>query len=214
VEHDNAPHRAGKIKIAVTEWNVTAGDWGTKRATLWTLDNALACARYHNLLHRHADLVTIANRSNLANSFCSGIIQTDRRGRLYKTPTYYAQQLYATLAGSIPLKIDSPSDMKLDCSATRSPDGHTLTLFVVNPTSAEIPTRIDATALGDLSGSILTHTLADRDRAGEPDVTNSFDDPARIIPVPAAINNESDNPFDYRFAPFSLTVLDISLLAP
>ncbi|MGH7139799.1 MAG: carbohydrate binding domain-containing protein, partial [Pirellulales bacterium] len=83
-------HAAGrKIKVAVTEWNTTAGNWGPQRAMLWTLDNALACSRYHNLLHRHCDLVEIANRSNLINSFCSGIIQTDNH-RLYKTPTYHA----------------------------------------------------------------------------------------------------------------------------
>src|SRR4030042_558201 len=80
-----APGR--NLKIAVTEWNTTAGDWGLGRAMLWTLDNALACSRYHNLLHRYADLVEIANRSNLTNSFCSGIIQTNNF-RLYKTPTY------------------------------------------------------------------------------------------------------------------------------
>ena len=77
------------------------------RARLWTLENALACSRYHNLIHRHCDLVQIACRSNLINSFCSGCIQTDNH-RLYKTPTYYAQQLYATLAGDQPLKIESP----------------------------------------------------------------------------------------------------------
>ena len=99
--------RAGRSRSAVTEWNTTAGDWGPRRARLWTLENALACARYHNLIHRHCDLVAIANRSNLINSFCSGFIQTDNH-RLYKTPTYYAQQLYATLAGDRPLKIDSP----------------------------------------------------------------------------------------------------------
>ena len=60
------------IKVAVTEWNTTAGDWGPGRAKLWSLENALACSRYHNLLHRQADLVEIANRSNLTNSFCSG----------------------------------------------------------------------------------------------------------------------------------------------
>ena len=65
--------------------------------------NALACARYHNLLHRHGDLVEVSNRSNLTNSFCSGIIQTDRQG-LYVTPTYHAQKLYATLAGSRALR--------------------------------------------------------------------------------------------------------------
>src|SRR6202171_2496522 len=91
------------IKVAVTEWNTTAGDAGPRRAMLWSLENALACSRYHNLLHRHADLVDIANRSNLINSFCSGIIQTDNT-RLYKTPTYYAQQLYATRAGTKALR--------------------------------------------------------------------------------------------------------------
>src|SRR5207248_3106533 len=75
-----------QIKLAVTEWNTTGGDWGPRRGMLWTLENALACSRHHNLLHRHADLVDIANRSNLTNSFCSGIIQTDNH-RLYKTPT-------------------------------------------------------------------------------------------------------------------------------
>src|SRR5262249_24807718 len=84
-----APGR--RIKIAITEWNTTGGDWGPRRARLWTLENALSCARYHNLLHRHSDAVVIANRSNLTNSFCSGIVQTDSY-RLYVTPTYHAQQ--------------------------------------------------------------------------------------------------------------------------
>src|ERR1039458_7908587 len=101
---ENAPGRG--IKVGVTEWNTTAGDAGPRRAMLWSLANALACSRYHNLLHRQCDLVEIANRSNLINSFCSGIIQTDNH-RLYKTPTYYAQQLYATLAGNRPLRVVS-----------------------------------------------------------------------------------------------------------
>src|SRR5207248_6180183 len=59
---DNAPGR--DIKLAITEWNSTGGDWGPRRAMLWTLANAPYCARYHNLLHRHCDLVEIAERSN------------------------------------------------------------------------------------------------------------------------------------------------------
>ncbi len=38
------------IRVAVTEWNTTGGDAGPKRAQLWTLENALACAHYHNQL--------------------------------------------------------------------------------------------------------------------------------------------------------------------
>ena len=48
---------------------------------LWTLDNALDFARYHSLMHCHCD--AIANRSNLADSFCSGVIQTNNDA-LYK----------------------------------------------------------------------------------------------------------------------------------
>src|SRR5205814_8542515 len=130
---ERTPTRA--IKVAVTEWNTTAGDWGLGRAGLMTLANALACSRYHNLLHRQADLVEIANRSNLINSFGSGILQTDNH-RLYKTPTYYAQQLYATQAGNRPLRLASstPSHAGLDMSATLSADGSEVVLFAVNDT--------------------------------------------------------------------------------
>src|SRR5205823_5836734 len=123
-----APGR--KIKVGITEWNTTAGDAGPRRAMLWNLDNALACSRYHNLLHRHCDLAEIANRSNLINSFCSGILQTDNH-RLYKTPTCYAEELYANLAGTQPLRVEGVAS-GLDISATLSADGSDLTLFVVN----------------------------------------------------------------------------------
>ncbi|MEW6073768.1 MAG: hypothetical protein AB1726_14380 [Planctomycetota bacterium] len=76
-------------KLAVTEWSTTAGDWGLGRRALLTLDNALACARYHHLMQRNSDFVEIAIRSNLTNSFCSGILQT-RGPDLFLAPTYYA----------------------------------------------------------------------------------------------------------------------------
>ena len=99
---EHAPTR--DIRLAITEWNTTAGDFGLGRAMLWTLDNALWCSRYHNFMHRHCDMIEIANRSNLTDSFCSGIIQTNNHA-LFKTPTYYAQQLYAEHAGKTPLRI-------------------------------------------------------------------------------------------------------------
>ena len=70
----NAPGRG--IRLGITEWNTTAGDWGLGRAMLWTLDNALWCSRYHNFMHRHCDMIEIANRSNLTDSFCSEFPQT------------------------------------------------------------------------------------------------------------------------------------------
>jgi alpha-N-arabinofuranosidase len=200
-----APKRS--VKVAVTEWNTTAGDWGPRRARLWTLENALACSRYHNLLHRHCDLVDIANRSNLTNSFCSGIIQTDNH-RLYKTPTYYAQQLYATLAGDRPLKVESalPVAWKPDVSATLSADGTAVTLFAVNAGTSDVTRPVDLTAFGDGGREVEVWTLADRHKAGEPDVTNSFGEPERVAPVTSRFRAASAR-FDYRFPALTLTVL-------
>jgi alpha-N-arabinofuranosidase len=203
-----ASHAPGRrIKVAVTEWNTTAGDWGPGRATLWTLANALACSRYHNLLHRHADLVEIANRSNLANSFCSGIIQTDNH-RLYNTPTYYAQELYATLAGNRPLRIASevPANVGLDLSATLSASGHEVTLFAVNDTLDDITRPLDFSAFGSKGQQLGAWTLTDRRHAGEPDVSNAFADPERIAPVKSGFTARSPR-FDYRFPALSLSVL-------
>jgi len=199
-----APGR--KLKIAVTEWNTTAGDWGLGRAMLWTLDNALACSRYHNLLHRYADLVEIANRSNLTNSFCSGILQTDN-ARLYKTPTYYAQQLYACHAGTRPLEVEIEGDLERnDVSATLSPDGRTVVLFVVNNTRDARKVTLDLSAFGPLENTAQIWTLVDTQRAGERDVTNSFDDPERVWAVASSLSVQSGE-FDYTFPALSLTVL-------
>jgi alpha-N-arabinofuranosidase len=47
-----AQNAAGRdVRIAVTEWNTTAGNWGTGRGMLQTLENALSCSRYQNLMH-------------------------------------------------------------------------------------------------------------------------------------------------------------------
>jgi alpha-N-arabinofuranosidase len=200
-------HAPGRpIKVTVTEWNTTGGDWGPPRAMLWTLENALACSRYHNLLHRYGDLVPIANRSNLINSFCSGIVQTDNH-RLYVTPTYHAQKLYSALAGDRPLRLDSPLPTNLapDVSATLSAKGDVLTLFAVNPTRSEITRPVDLSAFGKDGQEAIVWTLADSHKAGEPDATNSFSDPNRVAVSESKFRAESAS-FRYRFPPLSLTV--------
>ena len=129
---------------------------------LWNLENALACSRYQNLIHRHCDLVEIANRSNLTNSFCSGIIQTDNC-RLYKTPTYYAQQLYSTLAGTQALKIvsDLPTNFGPDVSATLSADGKQLTMFAINDTGLDLSRPLDLSEFGTPEHEAQVWTLTD-----------------------------------------------------
>jgi alpha-L-arabinofuranosidase len=178
---------------------------------LWTLDNALACSRYHNLIHRYADFVEIANRSNLTNSFCSGIIQTDN-ARLYKTPTYYAQQLYANHAGTRPLQVELEGDMEQNnISATLSHDGQTVVLFVVNSMVVGNKVTIDLSKFGrPKNNTVLVWTLMDTKKAGERDVTNSFDEPQRVHPTASKVSVKSAV-FDYTSPPLSLTVLKCGL---
>jgi alpha-L-arabinofuranosidase len=205
-----ATHARGRpIHVAVTEWNTTAGDAGPHRAMLWTLANALACSRYQNLLHRNADLVEIANRSNLTNSFCSGILQTDNH-RLYETPTYFAQQMYATLALPRPVRIESslPRGKPVDLSATASADGANLALFAVNDGTEACSASIDVSAFATDDEPVRTVVLADRDAAGEPDAVNGFDRPDRVAPVIGKLRARGGR-IEFVFPPLSLSVLSL-----
>jgi alpha-N-arabinofuranosidase len=206
-----AKHAPGRdIRLGITEWNTTAGDFGLGRAMLWTLDNALACSRYQNLMHRHCDLIEIANRSNLTDSFCSGIIQTNNSD-LYKTPTYYAQQLYAVHAGRYPLKIEGGSaqgDPTLDTSATISADEKRVAVFAVNPTIEVQGRTIDLDAMAPLDGDVAVWTLADTAKAGERDAANSWREPDRIRTQPGKARLVNGK-IVYEFPALSLTVLEI-----
>jgi alpha-L-arabinofuranosidase len=204
---DSAPGRT--IRLGITEWNTTAGDFGLGRAMLWTLDNALWCSRYHNFMHRHCDMIEIANRSNLTDSFCSGILQTNGTS-LFKTPTYYAQQLYAVHAGQRPLAVridaDLPSDPWLDASATLSEDGRTVALFVVNHTSQPQSRTLNLSALAPLCENVEVWTLADTADAGERDAVNGWRQPDRIRTEPGRAVLDGAK-LAYRFPRLSLSVL-------
>jgi len=131
-------------------------------------------------------MIEIANRSNLADSFCSGIIQIRGTG-LFKTPAYYAQQLYALHAGSRPLKIlvdtEVPSDPSLDTSATLSEDGRETHPFRRKPTGESQSRTVDLAALAPMDQDVHVWTLATRMRAGERDAAITG-----VIPTVSAWN--------------------------
>lgn len=202
------------VRIAVTEWNTTAGDWGLGRGMLQTLSNALACARYHNLMMRHANLVEIAIRSNLVDSFASGVIQTGP-GWLYLAPTYHAQCLYARAAGSTPLRLEASSgkawiEEDTDVAAALSPDKSLLRIYAVNSTDTPRPV-IFVLAMPNLAYAPgKAFVLQDRESPQSAEAMNSRDDPGRI-----AIHTEdctvSGSQFERTFAPYSLTLLELPL---
>jgi alpha-N-arabinofuranosidase len=201
------------VRVAVTEWNTTAGWMGLTRGILLTLGNALSCSRYQNLMHRYSGLVEIAIRSNLSDSFGSGIIQPGL-GWLYRSPTYHSQALYQRAAGSFALEIDrsttlAPHLREPDLSATLSADGKTLRIYAVNSTFGIRRTRINLNGVGEVrNGQVFV--LADRERAGDSEAMNSHDDPDRVG-VSVAKASVRGSAFEYAFEPFSVTLLELEL---
>jgi alpha-N-arabinofuranosidase len=202
------------VRVAVTEWNTTAGEWGLGRAMLQTLGNALSCSRYHNFIHRYADLTEIAIRSNLIDSFGSGVIVTGP-GWFYLTPTYYAQQLYSKSARSYPLRLERTQQLawhlqEPNLSATLTQDGRTLRIYAVNSTSTDLRVRF---RLKNFETSVVRATravLKDREQELSSEVMNTANAPRRIVPDSTSDEMRGKD-FDMHFEPLSLTLLELEL---
>lgn len=176
--------------------------------------NALSCSRYHNFIHSHADLVEIAIRSNLVDSFGSGVIITGP-GWLYFAPTYYAQQLFSRAARSYPLQIERAQQLdwhlqEPNLSAVLNEDGKTLRIYSVNFTPSERRVHF---RLSDFTSSIvkgLQTVLKDREGTLSTEVMNSLSEPERISlnSLPLEVKGTE---FEFGFEPFSLTLLELEL---
>jgi alpha-N-arabinofuranosidase len=171
------------LRLGITEWNHTAGDWGDQRAWLLTMYNGLFVARMLNLYQRNSDMVVIANRSNLCNSECSGSVQTSPTG-MYLTPAHWVQSLYANECGIVPLTVRTGADETLDVMASRDETGKHVCLTIVND-SAEAQRR--AIKFDGLqSGPVKVTTIA----GPSPSAANSFAWKDRVRPAVREVASE------------------------
>lgn len=195
-----------QLKLGVTEWNHTAGHWGWARAWLLTLYNALNAARMFNMYQRLGDRVRLANRSNLTNSCCSGVIQTSGTD-LYLTPCYYVQKAYANFVGETALRIETEPDDVLNVAATRSERSGEIAVFVVNCGPTAQPCRIEV-ADRKLSGCPLgVWTLS----GSSLEAVNSFQEKERIAPRESRSSVEGEI-LTHEFPAYSVTVLRFGCL--
>jgi alpha-N-arabinofuranosidase len=188
-----------RLKAGVTEWNHTAGDWGDGRAWLLTLYNGLHVARMLNHFQRNGDLIRIANRSNLVNSFCSGCIQTSPTD-LYVTPAYHVQRLYSTLSGRVAVKVET-SAPDLDVSGTMDADTGRFMVWMVNPQSEAVESTV-ALGSGAVPASARVVTVTGRD----PTAVNSFERKDNVAPVEEALKPAGTQARE--FPPWSLTGME------
>jgi alpha-L-arabinofuranosidase len=172
----------GHLRIAVTEWNFTGGDWGLLRGKMLTLDGALLNARYLNLLCRYSNIADIACRSNMTNSFCSGIIGTNASG-LLKRPSYYVMQLYAGHALPIPLTVGN-APRGVDVVACTDAGQRHVCVFAVNSSRDPVNLSLDLGDLGDRITLLGADTVCDTLDMRQPDVMNQWTAPHRVQTVP------------------------------
>jgi alpha-N-arabinofuranosidase len=166
------------IKIAVTEWNVSGGDWGLGRGRQQTLETALQNARYLHVMMRHSDKVKIGCRSNMANSFCGAIIETSPSGVL-RRPSYYIMQLYALHAMPLPMEVVTPADGP-DVFACSSEDKKTMTVFAVNSKAQPVNLGIRFDGFGGAARPTRAKSVCDEFNAGQLDIMNHWANPERI----------------------------------
>jgi alpha-N-arabinofuranosidase len=177
---DSTPGCEG-VRIAVTEWNISGGDWGLGRGRQMTLGAALANARYLHVLMRHADKARIACRSNMANSYCGAIIETDPAGVL-KRPSYLVMQLYARHGKPVPLRSSPPQDGP-DLFACASEDGKALAVFCINTKNEPVAWSFQADGFAGALRVVAAEAVCDTQDARQPDVVNHWEAPERLKTV-------------------------------
>jgi alpha-N-arabinofuranosidase len=179
----------GHLRLAVTEWNFTAGDWGLLRAKMLTLEGALHNARYLNLLCRYSNIVDIACRSNMTNSFCSGIIETKPSG-LLKRPSYHVMKLYAEHALPKPLVIGKTLE-NVDVVGCASDDFERVCVFAVNSRREPVALSLDLSELGGNYRPLHVESVRDTLDRRQPDVMNHWEASDRVRTVRSRVENST-----------------------
>jgi alpha-N-arabinofuranosidase len=128
---------ADRVKLAINEWGL---DLPSERQ--YSMESALYGARLMNVFERAGAIVEMSAVSDLVNGWPGGIIQAGRQS-VFVSPLYLVNQLYAEHRGDqrLATTINGPTFNTLnegtnvpylDAVATRTADGKTIFIKVVN----------------------------------------------------------------------------------
>jgi alpha-N-arabinofuranosidase len=190
---------AHEVSIAYDEWNVWFREKRAPAEERYTLSDALAVATFLNIFLHHADSVKVANLAQMVNVIAPIFTRPDG---LFLQTTFHPLRLYAEHTGTVALDCHVEGDERehrqieaalraanglakvrdrgpftsVHAAATRSEDGRSLTLTVVNrsPDSAvSVPLDlVHGEATGTTQLSVVT--------GSDPAVQNSFESPDNV----------------------------------
>ncbi|HEY0790441.1 MAG TPA: alpha-L-arabinofuranosidase C-terminal domain-containing protein [Chthoniobacterales bacterium] len=205
VHHYDRYSRSGP-KIFVGEWASQSG------IPTPDLNAALGDAAWLTGLERNADLVImeayaplLANVNPGAYQWPTNLIGYDAL-HSYGSPSYYMQVMFDRYRGDVvlPLTLTSSGGSRVYASVTRNSQNGTIYLKVVNAASEVQPVHIilDGLSSSGFTGKAIVLS------SSSPQDTNTLSEPRKVVPVATPAGNLGQS-FDYRFAPYSVTVLQI-----
>ena len=205
VHHYDSYKRTGP-KIFVGEW---ASQEGFPTPNLHA---ALGDAAWLTGLERNSDIVILESYAPLlvnvnpgASQWPTNLIGYDAL-QSYGSPSYYVQVMFSKYHGDVvlPTTLTSTGGSKVYASVTRDSGDGTIYLKVVNAAADPQPVHVNLNGVSEVSSSgtavILTSTT--------PSASNKPGETDKAVPVSSRVNGLG-RAFDYNFAPFSVTVLQI-----
>jgi Alpha-L-arabinofuranosidase C-terminal domain len=127
----------------------------------------------------------------------------------YGSPSYYVQKMFSRNHGEVVLPATlttTGSGSQLYESVTRDSRTGPIYLKVVNAASEVQPVQVTIRGVGGIepAGNAVVLT------ADSPQDTNTLSDPRKIVPVTTRADGLGQT-FEYRFKPYSITVLEIGV---
>jgi alpha-N-arabinofuranosidase len=176
-------------RLAVNEWGLDLPE-----AQQYSILGALYGARLMNVFERRGDLVGMSAVSDLVNGWPGGIIQASRH-KVFLTPNYRVNRLYATRLGTdrLAIKVDGPTFSStregdevpvLDAVASRSADGRQMFVKIVN---TDLDRSLNA-SIRVRGARLLPSAVVERVVSDSLQAANGFTTPnaVRVTKAPAA----------------------------
>jgi len=206
-------------KIFVGEWaayeNIVPWDKRSEKLPPTpSMRAALGDAAWMAAMERNSDLIVM-------NCYAPMLVNVNPGGRQWRpnligydalhsfgSPSYYAFQIFSQYHGDAILKaalagLPETKTAPLDYSVTKDTVRGVIYVKVVNVTATPEPVSLTLNGVSSVASKAKVVTLA-----GDPEATNSINDPAHLAPVTSKISGVKAA-FDYTFGPHSITVIEL-----
>ena len=213
--------RQHRVKLCVDEWGAwhKAGSQADPTHLLGqqsTMRDAVLAGLTLDTFNRHADKVVMANVAQLIN--CLQSLFLAHEDKFILTPTFHVFEMYAAHPGAQSVRTefvsprvsytrnDKPADFQ-GLAGSASLNGKQVTLTVVNP-DLTVPRETEIAVAGARISSCQARVLS----ASDVHAHNSFENPHLLAPRDEPTSVGPDGRLVFRFAPASVTRLQVALV--